>query len=421
MAKKPTRPGAPLPGYDMFAGQSLSAPAQPPLQEDFDPSEMALPPEFPRPQAAPPMGMPQPMGTPQPQGFPQPMGMPQAAPQMQAAFPPQPPGFPSAETANRQVRSLPTPPRPQAVPANPTAVPPIPSFTQPMQPGFAMPSMDPGLAENPLLAFTRMPGMHIKLPSQGAYMPPGSLRLTATGELPVYPMRAADEVLMKNPDALMSGLAVEQLILSCVPGISNPQTISMPDLDVLLLAIRAASYGEQMEFEVKCPKCGEENAFDAHLPSLLGNVTELPVSCPVPLTEGVTAYMRPYALRNATQVAVISFEETRRIQSAEGKPDDERAQIVSVSLKRITALTEMMLKDCVMCVEIPTGQVTDPTHIGQFLSNIPRSWTKRMEDALKDLNSHGLSKKIQPVCSKCAHEWETELEFDPSSFFGQGS
>jgi hypothetical protein len=415
MAKKPHRPGAPLPGYDMLGDQSLAhAAPQQPLQEEYEPSpeELALPPGFPtgpRPGA---QAQPQPH-TMAPQPLPQAMQHP-VPPQMQGGFPPQPAGFPPADAPQRQSRPLPTQARPAAPQQQNFG---LPNFTQPVQPGFA--PVAP--TANPLMAFTRMPGMHIRLPSQGAYMEPGALALTSTGELPVYPMRAADEVLMKNPDALMSGQAVESLIASCVPGIRDPRMVSMPDLDVLLLAIRAASYGEKMEFEVKCPKCGEENVFDAHLPSLLATVSQLPATYPIPLQEGLTAYMRPYALKNATQVAIVSFEETRRIQSIEGQPDEVKAQTIAGSLKRITALSELMLNDCVVAVETPQGTVTDPNHIREFLADIPRDWTKRMEVGLKDLNSYGLSKKIKPTCSKCQHTWETELEFDPSSFFGQGS
>ena len=97
---------------------------------------------------------------------------------------------------------------------------------------------------NPLTKYFRIPGVHIKLPTHGAFMPTGSVAFTMNDEVPVYPMRGMDELLLKSPDALMNGYAIEKLIESCVPAIKFPRLISSPDLDVILMAIRAATYGE---------------------------------------------------------------------------------------------------------------------------------------------------------------------------------
>jgi hypothetical protein len=299
-----------------------------------------------------------------------------------------------------------------------------PGFQQAPTDDFNEQTFYPGAFQpqgNPLMKYFRVPGMHVSLPSKGAYLPEGAIEFTATGEIPVYPMRAADEILLKNPDSLMSGFAVEQMLTSCVPAIRAPQLISMPDLDVLFLAIRAASFGDKMEFEVKCPKCGEENVFDADLPTLLQRVTELPTECPVRLTDEVVAYMRPYNLRNATTVAVATFEETRRLQAVMEEDEKVRSQAMTGSIKRIAELSNRMMADCVMYVVTPDGAESDPSRVSEFLANIPRGWTNKIEIALRDLNSYGLDKTIHPTCTKCEHQWETSLEFDPASFFGQGS
>ena len=81
-----------------------------------------------------------------------------------------------------------------------------------------------------LKKYYRMPGVHIRLPTNGAFMPPGSVEFTMSGDIPVYPMRGADELLLKSPDALMSGYAIEELLKSCVPAIQFPRLVSSPDL-----------------------------------------------------------------------------------------------------------------------------------------------------------------------------------------------
>lgn len=274
---------------------------------------------------------------------------------------------------------------------------------------------------NPLAKYFRTPGLTITLPSKAAYMPKGSVEMTMTDELVVFPMRAADELLLKSPDALMSGFAVQELIRSCIPGIKAPQLVSMPDLDVILLAIRAASYGEKMEVAVTCPSCGHENTFDAHLPSMLGTIKDLPPHCSVRLSDEISVQIRPYNLRNATQVGTATFQETRKLQFAEDQSDEVKSEMMNQSLKRMTELNAQMMADCVMQVLTPEGAISNPAFIAEFFANVPNKWTKKVETALADLNQKGMDKSLNVTCSKCQHEWTTELEFDPSSFFAQSS
>jgi hypothetical protein len=118
----------------------------------------------------------------------------------------------------------------------------------------------------------RVPGPHIKLATRGVFFPPNAIEMTLAGDIPVFPMVSADEMLLKSPDALMSGLALEKLFESCVPAIKTPRLISAPDIDVLLLAIRVATYGNKMALAANCPACKHENSFDCDLPSLLATM-----------------------------------------------------------------------------------------------------------------------------------------------------
>jgi hypothetical protein len=276
-------------------------------------------------------------------------------------------------------------------------------------------------SSNPLAKYFRVPGLNITLPSGGNYLPKGSIELTLTGEVPVFPMRAADELLLKSPDALMSGYAIEQLIESCVPAIRMPRLVAMPDLDVLLLAIRAATYGPKMEVQTKCPSCGEDNIFEADLPSILGTMQVLPPESPVRLSTDVIAYVRPYNIENGTRVSIAAFNETRKLQFADDKPDEVKNRMINESYRVITDLNVEMMADCVTHVIVPEGAVTNKLAIREFLANVPRAWSKKIEKTLKGLNEKGIDKTLHVCCAECKHEWKTELEFDPASFFGQSS
>jgi hypothetical protein len=65
---------------------------------------------------------------------------------------------------------------------------------------------------NPLKQYFRRPAIYLRLPSGGTGYPPGVVDLPESGELPIYPMTAIDEITSKTPDALFSGTAIVELI-----------------------------------------------------------------------------------------------------------------------------------------------------------------------------------------------------------------
>ena len=57
---------------------------------------------------------------------------------------------------------------------------------------------------NPLAGYYRAPKMYTEIPTGGKYYDDKIIEWPDTNELPVYPMTAKDEMIMKNPDALLN-------------------------------------------------------------------------------------------------------------------------------------------------------------------------------------------------------------------------
>ena len=276
---------------------------------------------------------------------------------------------------------------------------------------------------NPLSGYFRMPGLSVGLPTGGRYLPAGSVNFDATGKVEVYPMRTADELLLKSPDALMSGLAIEKLIASCVPAIKTPALVSAPDLDVLLLAIRAATYGNNMAVEVRCPECETELSFDCDLAQVLSTMTPVPEELDLRLSADVVVCMRPHSLASQTKLLLAAYEEQRRAQMIDDNELDDSAKqrILSATLDRLTDFQTQSLSDAVVKVVIPNQEVTDRAYIREFVGNTTKEWSKMIQTRVEEINSMGVNRDMPAVCSKCAHEWTTKLEFNPATFFEQGS
>ena len=97
---------------------------------------------------------------------------------------------------------------------------------------------------NPLLQKVQMPGETFRLPSGGLFYDNGELNANVTnGEVHIYPMTALDEIVMKTPDKLFSGEAVNEIIQRCIPDIVKPNELFTHDIDFLLVALRKVTFG----------------------------------------------------------------------------------------------------------------------------------------------------------------------------------
>jgi hypothetical protein len=73
----------------------------------------------------------------------------------------------------------------------------------------------------------------------------------------VLEMTASEESVMRQPDKLRTGRAIEELLLSCVEGAEPDELMNMSrgDRTALLVAIRRISYGDEYSFKLTCSQC----------------------------------------------------------------------------------------------------------------------------------------------------------------------
>ena len=210
-----------------------------------------------------------------------------------------------------------------------------------------MPEFDPSTfippeAPNPLKKHFRQPKVYITLPSKGNFYPEGSLNMPESGEIPVYSMTAADELTMKTPDALLNGQATVDVIQSCIPAIKDAWKLPSVDLDVCLIAIRLATYGEQMTLKIKTPVTGEEKEMGVDLRQLLDQFANIEYNDVVMLPE-MTIRLRPLNYREFTDGALKTFEEQRifNVVNDDSMKEEDKLQAFTNSFaKSVTSGTK---------------------------------------------------------------------------------
>ena len=178
---------------------------------------------------------------------------------------------------------------------------------------------------NPLAKHFRQPSIYMRLPSNGRFWPEGSLELSVSGEIPVYPMTARDEITLRTPDALLNGQGVVDVIHSCCPSIKDAWKMPSVDVDAVLLNIRIASYGNSMDFDTKCPKCSEENnhAVDN---AFLTRQRQMPNYDRTIEIDGLKILLQPqpYFEVNATNQITFTEQQILRTINDSDMPDEEK-------------------------------------------------------------------------------------------------
>jgi hypothetical protein len=275
---------------------------------------------------------------------------------------------------------------------------------------------------NPLRQYFRQPAIYIKLPSQGQFYPEGTLTPTATGSYPVYPMTAIDEITYRTPDAMFNGQATVNVIQSCMPDILDAWQVPAMDIDAVLVAIRIASYGHEMEFESQCPKCQATSDRSIDLRLVLDGL-QAPDYTKSIQSGDMEIFFRPMTYKNLTDNSQIQYENQKLIQMLPEAEvaDSEKLSALGQSLKRITEITIKALAQSIGMIKTPSAMVSEPEFIEEMLHNCDRKLFNQIRDYIIDLKSVAEMKPLHLVCDECSNEYEQVLTMDMSSFFAPAS
>ena len=279
---------------------------------------------------------------------------------------------------------------------------------------------------NPLKRYYRQPQISIQLPSRQKYYAETVVQKTTTGEHPVLPMTAMDELSFRTPDSMMSGQSTVDVIRSCIPTILDPWQLVNYDVDTVLIAIRIASYGETMDVTASVPVTNESMTHTINLPRVLDNIRRDDITDTCVLKDGLTIQVNPLTYRQITQSQLKTFEQ-QKIYSQVAQSEmtaEEKTKRFMDGFRVLSDLNMELLLGNIARIQLPTGEsVTDKEHIKQFIQNADAKLIKELETRLAEIRQQGAMK---PVKVKATEEqikagapvsYDVPITFDNANFF----
>jgi hypothetical protein len=272
---------------------------------------------------------------------------------------------------------------------------------------------------NPLKQYFRRPEIYLKLPSGGKFYPADSIDLPDNQELPVYPMTAIDEITSKTPDALFNGSAVADIIKSCVPAIKDPWSMPSMDLDAILLAIRSATNGNELEINSTCPSCTEESKYGINLASLLGTIKSDDYDNPLVIGE-LQIKFKPLTYKEANAGNMSQFlmqRQVREFQLVTDEDEEARNKKSSELMKVIQKLNIDLIANTVESISVGDEKVNNREHLHEFIEKCDRNAFEKIRTHVTNIRQ---SSTIQPQklrCVSCSHEYTQELALNITDFF----
>lgn len=272
------------------------------------------------------------------------------------------------------------------------------------------------MSQNPLQNYFRQPKIYINLPTKGIYCKEGTIQ-GEPSNMPVFGMTGMDEIIVRTPDALMTGESTVRTLESCIPSIKDGWDISTLDADLLFSAIRIATYGNLMTVGHVCSKCNTDNDYDLDLNKVVDHFSHCVYNNRLVYGD-LIILTRPLSYKQATDINLKTYELQQKLAQADSIENAEEQQsVVNELWKDFAKAQQTLLGMVVESVEMPGATVTERGYITEWLANCDNDTITAIKKHI-DENKAAWSMPTFPVkCENCGAKTDISTDLDYSNFF----
>jgi len=273
------------------------------------------------------------------------------------------------------------------------------------------------MPQNPLQQYFRQPKIFISLPSQGVYNKPGTIQGDVTS-IPVCAMTGMDEIILKTPDALLSGESSVKVIQSCCSAIKDAWDLSILDTTLIFTAMRVATFGNKMSLDNACPACNTENEYEVDLGTVIDHFKKMTYNNKIVLHDMVIN-LRPLTYKESTQANLKNFQLQQQMSQVDAVTNDtEKQNIINVLFRDLAQVRNDIYVASVESVEIGTQTVTEKSFIQEWMHNCEKTVFDAISNHIEKNRELWRVPAFKVQCTNCQHESQLRVELDQSNFFG---
>jgi hypothetical protein len=274
------------------------------------------------------------------------------------------------------------------------------------------------MAINPLQQYFRQPKIYVGLPSRGIFNAHGTIN-GDPNQLAVCAMTGMDEVIIKTPDALFTGEASVKLIESCCSGVKDAWDLSILDTDLMFVAIRIATYGNNITIANRCSECGTLNDYELNLNVIVEHFANCKYDNVVALKD-LTVNLKPLTYKQQTEYNLQIYELQKQVRQATDIADTSEQQTALNKLWEDLAQIQLGLNiNSIDSVQTPDVTVNERAHIAEWLANCESEVSTKIKTAIETNRSTWAIPQYPVTCTnaECKHETKLSIELDNSNFF----
>jgi hypothetical protein len=192
-----------------------------------------------------------------------------------------------------------------------------------------------------------------------------------------------------------------------------------------MIAIRMASYGENLTLTTKVPVINEERDYEVNLRDLLDTLIVLDYNPFVSVDEDITVEIRPLTYKEFTSNAQKTFQEQRifKIVNDDTISEDEKLIHFNTAFRKLTDFTIDLLMMSVVSIDTPDGKVSDKRHIKDFFNNTDRSYFNKVMKHIEEMRKLSTIRPLKVIAPPddvdqgVPDSYEIPITFDQSNFF----
>jgi len=257
---------------------------------------------------------------------------------------------------------------------------------------------------NPLLERLKIPGETVRLPSGGIFYKSEELQPSVkNGEVHVYPLTTFDEIVLKSPDKLINGSAIDEVFRRCIPEVQKPLELFAKDVDYLTMALKRVTFGPFLELQYNhgCSPTSKEYTYTCDVNEFMKNAKAID-----PTTIGENYKL---TLPNGQVVEILPT----RFRSVIAMLEDANAQKQGDDL--------IILKDRVMNsitnVIESVDAIADKALIREWLEQVGAGWMRQITEGIEKAGNWGPDTTFKTTCKDCNEPIALEVPLNPVTFF----